>query len=367
MSIKVVKDQLEKSLKEKDDLTLKLEKFETSSKNLTKMLNSQISANDKTGLGYNVHVNESEVLNNIVDSVSNSNESDEDDNQVNGRFKKSEGYHAVSPPYTGNYMPPRADLSFAGLDNFVFKSKVNETTTSMPKTKTNAYKTSMDSLEKPKTVSSINGKKYILVIVDDYSRFTWVKFLRSKDETPEFVTKFLKQIQVGLNRTVRYIRTNNGTKFVNQVMTEFYERVGIFHQKSVPRTPQQKGVVERRNHTFVKAARTMLIFSKVSMFLWAEVVATACLGKLKATTDIGIFVGYAPSRKEIPPPIVHQGVADEDDPVTHAVTNPIKKPFSQEPSYVESFAGSISSAESNQVNQPPDPLRNGQGITLLIM
>ncbi|GKD18838.1 retrovirus-related pol polyprotein from transposon TNT 1-94 [Tanacetum coccineum] len=61
----------------------------------------------------------------------------------------------------------------------------------------------------PMRVQTINGKKYILVIVDDYSRFTWVKFLRSKDETPEVVIKFLKQIQVGLNKTVRYIRTDN--------------------------------------------------------------------------------------------------------------------------------------------------------------
>ncbi|GKD43657.1 retrovirus-related pol polyprotein from transposon TNT 1-94, partial [Tanacetum coccineum] len=60
-------------------------------------------------------------------------------------------------------------------------------------------------------IESINGKKYIWVIVDDYSRFTWVKFLRSKDETPEFVIKFLKMIQVGLNATVRNIRTDNGT------------------------------------------------------------------------------------------------------------------------------------------------------------
>ncbi|GJZ94571.1 retrovirus-related pol polyprotein from transposon TNT 1-94 [Tanacetum coccineum] len=84
----------------------------------------------------------------------------------------------------------------------------------------------------------------------------------------------------------------------------------IFHQKSILRTPQQNGVVERRNRTLVEAARTMLIFSKALMFLWAEAVATAffgalCyptndsedLGKLKATTDIGIFVGYAPNRK----------------------------------------------------------------------
>ncbi|GKA35131.1 retrovirus-related pol polyprotein from transposon TNT 1-94 [Tanacetum coccineum] len=194
----------------------------------------------------------------------------------------------------------------------------------------------------PMRVHSINGKKYILVIVDDYSRFTWVKFLRSKDETPEFVINFLKQIQVGLNKTVRYIRTDNGTEFVNQVMSKYYEGVGIFHQKSVPRTPQQNGVVERRNRTLVEATRTMLIVLKAPMFLWVEAVATACytqnlslihtrhnktpyelmhdkkldltflrvfgglcyptndsedLGKLQAKADIGIFVGYAPSRK----------------------------------------------------------------------
>ncbi|GKF00861.1 retrovirus-related pol polyprotein from transposon TNT 1-94, partial [Tanacetum coccineum] len=62
----------------------------------------------------------------------------------------------------------------------------------------------------PMRVQSIKGKKYILVIVDDYLRFTWVKFLSSKDETPKFVTNFLKQIQVDLNKSVRFIRTDNG-------------------------------------------------------------------------------------------------------------------------------------------------------------
>ncbi|GJT74320.1 retrovirus-related pol polyprotein from transposon TNT 1-94 [Tanacetum coccineum] len=192
----------------------------------------------------------------------------------------------------------------------------------------------------PMRVQTINGKKYILVIVDDYSRFTWVKFLRSKDETLEVVIKFLKQIQVSLNKTVRFICTD--TEFVNHDLTQYYESVSIFHKKSVPRTPQQNGIVERRNRTLIEAARTMLIFSKAPMFLWAEAVATACytqnrslihthqlktpyelvhnkkpdlmffqifgalcyltndskdIGKLQSTTNIGIFVGYAPCRK----------------------------------------------------------------------
>nr|GEU53076.1 retrovirus-related Pol polyprotein from transposon TNT 1-94 [Tanacetum cinerariifolium] len=80
----------------------------------------------------------------------------------------------------------------------------------------------------PMRVESVNEKKYILVIVDDYSRFTWVKFLRSKDETPMFVIKFLKMIQVRLNVSVRRIRTDNGTKFVNQTLQDYYEEVASF-------------------------------------------------------------------------------------------------------------------------------------------
>ncbi|GJR69146.1 retrovirus-related pol polyprotein from transposon TNT 1-94 [Tanacetum coccineum] len=193
----------------------------------------------------------------------------------------------------------------------------------------------------PLRVQSINGKKYILVIVDDYSRFTWVKFLRSKDETPIFVINLLKQLQVGLNKTVRFVRTDNGTEFVNKNLIDYYESIGITHEKTIPRTPQQNGVVERRNCTLLEAARTMLIFSKAPLFLWAEAVATACytqnrslihtlhnktpyelvhdkkpdlsflrifralcyptndsedLGKLKAKADIGFIFGYVPNR-----------------------------------------------------------------------
>ncbi|GKE31740.1 hypothetical protein Tco_1451062, partial [Tanacetum coccineum] len=148
ISIKDLKNQLEEALKEKDDLKLKLEKFEESSKNLTKLINSQISAKDKTGLGYDGQMNESEVIH----IVFNSREIDVDDNPVNDRFKTGEGFHAVPPPYTRNYMPSRPDLSFAGLDEYVFKSTVRKTTTSVPETKTSISKTSKDIVEKPKTV-----------------------------------------------------------------------------------------------------------------------------------------------------------------------------------------------------------------------
>nr|GEV62838.1 hypothetical protein [Tanacetum cinerariifolium] len=113
-------------------------------------------------------------------------------------------------------------------------------------------------------------------------------------------------IQVHLNATVRNIRTDNGTKFVNQTLRAYYEEVRISHQTSVACTPQQNGVVERRNHTLVEATRTMLIFLKASLFLWAEAVfAALCypttdsedLCKLKPKADIRIFVGYAPAKK----------------------------------------------------------------------
>ncbi|GKC52886.1 gag-pol polyprotein, partial [Tanacetum coccineum] len=77
----------------------------------------------------------------------------------------------------------------------------------------------------PMRVASVNGKKYIIVIVDDYPRFTWVKCLRSNDEASDFIIKFLKNIQVWLKVPVRRIRTDNGTEFVNQTLREYYEKV----------------------------------------------------------------------------------------------------------------------------------------------
>ncbi|GJR36279.1 hypothetical protein Tco_1211963, partial [Tanacetum coccineum] len=155
ISVKDLKNQLEEALKEKDDLKLKLENFEESSKNLTKLINSQISAKDKTCLGYDDQMNESELnmkKSEVVHSVFNSRESDVDDNPVNERFKTGEGFHAVPPPYTRNYMPPRPDLSFAGLDETVFMSTVRKTTTIVPET--SISKTSKDIVEKPKSIQT---------------------------------------------------------------------------------------------------------------------------------------------------------------------------------------------------------------------
>ncbi|GJU38272.1 retrovirus-related pol polyprotein from transposon TNT 1-94 [Tanacetum coccineum] len=122
---------------------------------------------------------------------------------------------------------------------------------------------------------------------EDESRSTWddlasliilgeVKCLKSKDEAPDFIIKFLKMIQVRLKVPVRRIRTDNGTEFVNQTLREYYEKVSISHETSVARSPQQNGVIERRNRTLIEVARIMLIYEKSLLFLWAEAVATAC-------------------------------------------------------------------------------------------
>nr|GEZ98284.1 hypothetical protein [Tanacetum cinerariifolium] len=97
-------------------------------------------------------------------------------------------------------------------------------------------------------VARINGKKYILVIVDDYSRYTWTLFLRSKDETPEVLKDFLMMIQRNLQALVIIVRTDRGTEFLNKTLNAFFKKEGIKHQTFTARIPKQNGVVERWNH-----------------------------------------------------------------------------------------------------------------------
>ncbi|GJU11072.1 retrovirus-related pol polyprotein from transposon TNT 1-94 [Tanacetum coccineum] len=110
----------------------------------------------------------------------------------------------------------------------------------------------------PMRVASINGKKYILVIVDDYSRYTWTLFLRSKDETPEVLKDFLTMIQRNLQAQVITVRTDRGTEFLNKTLHAYFKEEGIEHQTSTPRTPEQNGVVERRNRKEVLISKNHL-------------------------------------------------------------------------------------------------------------
>ncbi|GJQ95187.1 retrovirus-related pol polyprotein from transposon TNT 1-94 [Tanacetum coccineum] len=146
----------------------------------------------------------------------------------------------------------------------------------------------------------------------------------------------------GLGHNLFSVGTDNGTEFVNQTLRKYYEKVRISHETSVARSPQQNGVVERCNRMLIEVARTMLIYAKAPLFLWTEAVATTCytqnhsvirlchsktpyellhdklpdlslfyvfgalcyltndsknLGKLQPKADIGIFIGYAPTKK----------------------------------------------------------------------
>nr|GEU98985.1 retrovirus-related Pol polyprotein from transposon TNT 1-94 [Tanacetum cinerariifolium] len=165
----------------------------------------------------------------------------------------------------------------------------------------------------PMRVKSINGKKYIIVIVDDYARFTWVKCLRSKDEASDFIIKFPKMIQVLLKVPVRRIRTDNGTEFVNQTLREYYEQVGISHETSVTRSPQQNGVIERKamaiacytqNRSIIRLrhGKTPYEFrhNKLLDLSFLHVFGGLCyptndiknLEKLQPKDDIGIFIDF---------------------------------------------------------------------------
>nr|GEU80868.1 putative ribonuclease H-like domain-containing protein [Tanacetum cinerariifolium] len=500
--LKYTQKQLDEALKEKEDLKAKLEKFETSSKksqkfetsskNLTKLLDTKISAKVKTGLGYDNQFNEKEVLDvkeeEVTETVFDNRSSDKENSLANDRFKKGEGYHAVPPHLTGNYMPPKSDLSFAGLDDSIYKFKISETVTSVTKDEKDAPETSTACVDKPKedsmshlikdnifhedrmakksvlpnnvgkvfarfgrilvsaakpkvaastsaakpvntagskqsvhflksrstfhkshspirryfynttthlrgnsterlntavskavsaikrnrvttvktstcyvwrprvndldhiskenrrlghvnfktinklvkgnlvrglpskifkndhtcvacqkekqhkatykaklmssinqplhmlhmdlfgptSVMNINHRKYFLVVTDDFSRFSWVFFLATKDETSTILKPFITAIENQLNKKVKVIRCDNGTEFKNRDLDELCGMKGIKREYNNARTPQQNGVAERKNKTRIEATQTILADSLLPITFWAEVVNVAC-------------------------------------------------------------------------------------------
>ncbi|GJT82828.1 putative ribonuclease H-like domain-containing protein [Tanacetum coccineum] len=154
----------------------------------------------------------------------------------------------------------------------------------------------------PTFVSSLMHKKYCLVVTDDYSRFSWVFFLTTKDETSEILKFFIKEVENLVDKKVKIIRSDNGTEFKNKVMDDFCREKGIKREYSVARTPQQNGVAERKNRTLIEAARTMLADSKLPTTFWAEAVSTACyvqnrvlIVKPHNKTPYELFRGFKPA------------------------------------------------------------------------
>nr|GEW32078.1 putative ribonuclease H-like domain-containing protein [Tanacetum cinerariifolium] len=128
----------------------------------------------------------------------------------------------------------------------------------------------------PTFIKSLNKKSYCLVITDDYSRFTWVFFLATKDETSPILKTFITSLENQLSLKVKVIRSDNGTKFKNSDLNQFCELKGIKREFSIPRIPQQNGIAERKNRTLIEAARTMLADSLLPIPFWADAVNTAC-------------------------------------------------------------------------------------------
>nr|GEX26251.1 putative ribonuclease H-like domain-containing protein [Tanacetum cinerariifolium] len=128
----------------------------------------------------------------------------------------------------------------------------------------------------PTFVKSLSKKSYFLVITDDYSRFSWVFFLATKDETASVLKTFIVGLENLLSLKVKIIRCDNETEFKNAALNQFCGLKGIKREFSVPRTPQQNGIAERKNRTLIEAARILLADSLLPIPFWAEAVNTAC-------------------------------------------------------------------------------------------
>ncbi|KAJ9562067.1 hypothetical protein OSB04_007227 [Centaurea solstitialis] len=128
----------------------------------------------------------------------------------------------------------------------------------------------------PVNIQPMGGKRFTLVIVDEYSRYTWVFFLRAKSETPQVIISFILRMEKYNQITVRSIRSDHGTELKNSVLDEFLVIKGISQNFSSVRTPQQNGAAERTNCTLIEAARSMLIEAHLLIQFWAEAVNTAC-------------------------------------------------------------------------------------------
>ncbi|GJX21179.1 retrovirus-related pol polyprotein from transposon TNT 1-94 [Tanacetum coccineum] len=137
-------------------------------------------------------------------------------------------------------------------------------------------------LVKPQTISH---NKYTLVIVDEYSGYTWVFCLKKKSDAADCIMSFIRKME-NLNEVrVKELRSDNGTKFRNHKLEELCDEKGISQNFSSPYIPEQNGVADRRNRTLIEAAKTMLNSAKLPKQFWEEAIKTACY-----TQNISIIV-----------------------------------------------------------------------------
>ncbi|GJZ36476.1 hypothetical protein Tco_0582667 [Tanacetum coccineum] len=191
--------------------------MEESSKNLDELLNSQMSARDKTGLGYGTQLNEmsnnSKTDSEISLSVFYVRSSDEESTPANDRSSKADGYHAVPPPITGNFLTLRADISFAGLDEYVIRKKIIESKTTDLNTKTSETvgKTNKTNTQKPKTVYELVNRDK--VIIEDWNS-------DDEDDVSEVTDHLIKDCDF-------YDKRSSEPKLKNVVNTGVLTRTGL--------------------------------------------------------------------------------------------------------------------------------------------
>ncbi|MCO5581864.1 hypothetical protein L7F22_035753 [Adiantum nelumboides] len=128
----------------------------------------------------------------------------------------------------------------------------------------------------PMPTTSLTGSSYILTFIDDWSKYTVLYFLKHKSEVLTHFQHYKTFVERQLNKPLRSYRTDNGGKYVSNAFKAYCTQEGIFHQLTVPYTPQQNGVAEQKNCTLLNAVRTMLLTASVSQSFWKEAAATAC-------------------------------------------------------------------------------------------
>ncbi|GJZ53889.1 retrovirus-related pol polyprotein from transposon TNT 1-94 [Tanacetum coccineum] len=151
----------------------------------------------------------------------------------------------------------------------------------------------------PVTSRSINHEKYTLIIVDEYSRYTWVYFLKKKSQAPETIMSFTKRVKN--QNDIKQLRTDNGTEFKKSILVNFCDEKGISQNFSSPYTPEQNSVAERKNRTLIEAARTMLSGSKIPNINFLHVFGCPVyihnhkdhLRKFDEKADDGYLLGYS--------------------------------------------------------------------------
>ncbi|KAH9680506.1 Integrase catalytic domain-containing protein [Citrus sinensis] len=248
----------------------------------------------------------------------------------------------------------------------------------------------------PSRYANLSGKFYAFVIVDDYSRYTWVLFLANKDDAIDAFRIFYKKVQNEKGYSISCIRSDHGGEFENHAFENFCNDFGIAHQFSSPRTPQQNRVVERKNRSIQEMARTMLNENSLPKYFWAEAVNTACyvlnrvlirpnlnktpyelwkdrkpnigyfkvfgckcfvlntkdnLGKFDPKSDVGIFLGYSNSSKAYRVYNKRTLVVEESMHVTFDESNP----SSTEKVFVDDNAEEKQQQEASNDNQEDAP------------